>query len=95
MASIHQNAGLANRPQRSSRHTIQSPVAPANRNRDTNLRRKASSIASNSGQPLFMSPDARASGSPTSVTKATPPIQWATNTTCNAQGDFDVVDHEC
>ena len=41
MVSIHQAAGSANRPQRSSRHAIQSPVAPARGIGESNLRREA------------------------------------------------------
>lgn len=72
---------------------IQSPVTPASGIETRTCDAKRVSIASNSAQPFPTSPCDRASGSATSVTKATPPIQWATNTTCKCAGYFDVVDH--
>jgi hypothetical protein len=46
---------------------------------------KRLSIASNIAQPFPAPAYDRASGSAKSVTKAMPPIQWATNTTCSAR----------
>ena len=52
IASIHQTAGSANRRQRSSRHVIQSPVAPASGIDNRTCAAKRLSIASNSAQPF-------------------------------------------
>jgi hypothetical protein len=76
-----------------NRNRYPEPGHAGQRNRDADLRCKAS-FDRLEQRPAFPNVAVRPrERSATSVTKATPPIQWATNTTCKCAGYFDVVDH--
>ena len=94
MVHIHQAAGSVNRPQRSSRHTIKRPVAPAKRIGNRTCAAKRSSIASNSA-PAFPCVDLR----PRKRQRIERHEGDAANPVGDENdmqrtGDFDIVDHE-
>ncbi len=94
IASIHQKAGSANRPQRSSRHAIQSPVAPASGIENRTCDAKRLSIASNSAQPFSASRGCACKRQRNERHESDAADPVGDEHDMKRTGDFDIVDHE-